>query len=133
MQTNASFWDSPVFDGIDDDDVEAATAAFGTVDVVAKGRAAGDAGFGLLSWQGALRCTVSDVAAVPGALRPSAAERTTSGRFTQMLTVHHPEAAGSRSASGPQRLSQNRNSCRKGLNIKLTARTLINAPTRKGR
>ncbi|MCQ6246131.1 ISL3 family transposase [Streptomyces malaysiensis] len=41
MQTDASFWDSLVFDGIDDVDVEAVTAAFGTVDVVARGRAAG--------------------------------------------------------------------------------------------
>ncbi|MFF4391139.1 transposase family protein [Streptomyces sp. NPDC001552] len=40
MQADASFWDSLVFDGIDDVDVEAVTAAFGTVDVVAKGRAA---------------------------------------------------------------------------------------------
>lgn len=36
-------WDSLVFDGIDDVDVEAVTVAFGTVDVVAKGRAAGAA------------------------------------------------------------------------------------------
>jgi transposase len=41
MQTDASFWDSLVFDGIDDVDVEAVTAAFGTIDVVARGRAAG--------------------------------------------------------------------------------------------
>jgi hypothetical protein len=41
MQAAASFWDSLVFDGIDDVDVEAVTAAFGTVDVVARGRAAG--------------------------------------------------------------------------------------------
>lgn len=40
MQADASFWDSLVFDGIDDVDVEAVTAVFGTVDVVAKGRAA---------------------------------------------------------------------------------------------
>ncbi|MFD4922966.1 ISL3 family transposase [Streptomyces goshikiensis] len=43
MQTDAPFWDSLVFDGIDDVDVEAATAAFGTVEVVARGRAAGAA------------------------------------------------------------------------------------------
>ncbi|MFI1651345.1 transposase family protein [Streptomyces avidinii] len=41
METDAPFWDSLVFDGIDDVDVEAVTAAFGMVDVVAKGRAAG--------------------------------------------------------------------------------------------
>ncbi|MGW8359165.1 ISL3 family transposase [Streptomyces wedmorensis] len=41
MQTDASFWDSLVFDGIDDVDVEAVTAAFGTVEVVARGRAVG--------------------------------------------------------------------------------------------
>ncbi|MCX4719188.1 hypothetical protein OG818_25970 [Streptomyces virginiae] len=41
MQTNAPFWESLVFDGIDDVDVEAVTTAFGTVEVVAKGRAAG--------------------------------------------------------------------------------------------
>ncbi|WP_406278233.1 ISL3 family transposase [Streptomyces sp. NBC_00191] len=41
MQTYASFWDSLVFDGIDDVDVEAVTAAFGIVEVVAKGRVAG--------------------------------------------------------------------------------------------
>lgn len=41
MQTDAPFWDLLVFDGIDDVDVEAVTAAFGTVDVVARGRAAG--------------------------------------------------------------------------------------------
>ncbi|MFC9677882.1 hypothetical protein [Streptomyces sp. NPDC056949] len=40
MQADASFWDSLVFDGIDDVDVEAVTAVFGTVDVVARGRAA---------------------------------------------------------------------------------------------
>ncbi|WP_328761052.1 MULTISPECIES: ISL3 family transposase [unclassified Streptomyces] len=43
MQTDAPFWDSLVFDGIDDVDVEAVTAAFGTVEVVARGRAAGAA------------------------------------------------------------------------------------------
>ncbi|WP_405717478.1 hypothetical protein OG607_00975 [Streptomyces sp. NBC_01537] len=43
MQTNASFWDSLVFDGIDDVDVEAVTALFGTVEVVARGRVAGEA------------------------------------------------------------------------------------------
>ncbi|MET7368733.1 ISL3 family transposase [Streptomyces sp. NPDC005566] len=41
MQTDAPFWDSLVFEGIDDVDVEAATAAFGTVEVVARGRTAG--------------------------------------------------------------------------------------------
>lgn len=41
MQANSSFWDSLVFDGIDDVDVEAVNAAFGTVDVVARGRAVG--------------------------------------------------------------------------------------------
>ncbi|MEU0956875.1 ISL3 family transposase [Streptomyces niveus] len=41
MQTDASFWDSLVFDGIDEVDVEAVTAAFGTVEVVARGRVAG--------------------------------------------------------------------------------------------
>ncbi|MFF4818379.1 hypothetical protein ACFY2K_27770 [Kitasatospora sp. NPDC001309] len=41
MQTTASFWDSLVFDGIDDLDVEAVTALFGTVEVVARGRGAG--------------------------------------------------------------------------------------------
>ncbi|MFE9298441.1 hypothetical protein [Streptomyces niveus] len=39
-QTDAPFWDSLVFDGIDDVDVEAVTAAFGTVEVAARGRAA---------------------------------------------------------------------------------------------
>ncbi|MET7853791.1 ISL3 family transposase [Streptomyces avermitilis] len=38
MQTDAPFWDSLVFDGIDVD-VETVTAAFGTVEVVARGRA----------------------------------------------------------------------------------------------
>ncbi|MFF8974975.1 hypothetical protein [Streptomyces sp. NPDC014995] len=41
MQTDAPLWDSLVFEGIDEVDVEAVTAAFGTVEVVAKGRAAG--------------------------------------------------------------------------------------------
>lgn len=41
MQANAAFWDLLVFDGIDDVDVEAVTAVFGTIDVVARGRAAG--------------------------------------------------------------------------------------------
>ncbi|MGW7436621.1 hypothetical protein [Streptomyces sp. NPDC054849] len=41
MQTNASFWDSLVFDGIDDVDIEAVTALFGTVEVMARGRVAG--------------------------------------------------------------------------------------------
>ncbi|MGW3689079.1 hypothetical protein [Streptomyces sp. NPDC005125] len=40
MQTGAPFWDSLVFEGIDEVDVEAVTAAFGTVEVVARGRAA---------------------------------------------------------------------------------------------
>ncbi|MFJ5731518.1 transposase family protein [Streptomyces paradoxus] len=43
MQTDAPFWDSLVFEGIDDVDVEAVTAAFGTVEVAARGRAAGAA------------------------------------------------------------------------------------------
>lgn len=43
MQTDAPFWDSLVIDGIDDVDVEAVTAAFGTVEVAARGRAAGSA------------------------------------------------------------------------------------------
>lgn len=43
MQTDAPFWDSLWFDGIDEVDVEAVTAAFGTVEVVARGRAAGAA------------------------------------------------------------------------------------------
>ncbi|MET9324217.1 hypothetical protein ABZX75_29230 [Streptomyces sp. NPDC003038] len=41
MRTDAPFWGSPVFDGIDDVGVEAVTAAFRTVEVVARGRAAG--------------------------------------------------------------------------------------------
>ncbi|MEU0221529.1 transposase family protein [Streptomyces sp. NPDC006265] len=43
MQADAMFWDSLVFDGIDGVEVEAVTAAFGTVDVTARGRAAGAA------------------------------------------------------------------------------------------
>ncbi|WP_244190371.1 ISL3 family transposase [Streptomyces caeruleatus] len=43
MQADTSFWDSLVFAGIDEVDVETVTAAFGTVDVVARGRAAGAA------------------------------------------------------------------------------------------
>ncbi|WP_308346837.1 ISL3 family transposase [Streptomyces sp. ISL-66] len=43
MQTDAPFWDSLVFAEVDDVDVEAVTAAFGTVEVVARGRAAGSA------------------------------------------------------------------------------------------
>ncbi|MEU6896272.1 transposase family protein [Streptomyces sp. NPDC046557] len=39
MQTDAPFWDSLVFPGIDDVDVEAVTDGFGTVEVVARGRA----------------------------------------------------------------------------------------------
>ncbi|WP_369779889.1 transposase family protein [Streptomyces sp. R33] len=41
MQTDASFWDSLVFDGIANVDVEAVAAAFGLVEVVARGRVAG--------------------------------------------------------------------------------------------
>lgn len=41
MQTDRPFWDSLVFDGIDEVNVEAVTAAFGTIEVVARGRAAG--------------------------------------------------------------------------------------------
>lgn len=40
MQADISFWDSLVFAGIYEVDVEAVTAAFGTVDVVARGRSA---------------------------------------------------------------------------------------------
>ncbi|MFE2424098.1 hypothetical protein [Streptomyces hokutonensis] len=43
MQTDAPFWDSLVFDGIDDVDVEAVTASFGTVEVTARGHAASSA------------------------------------------------------------------------------------------
>ncbi|WP_258053848.1 ISL3 family transposase [Streptomyces sp. Ru72] len=43
MQADAPFWDSLVFAGIDDVEVEAVTAAFSTVEVVARGRAAGAA------------------------------------------------------------------------------------------
>ncbi|UUU37616.1 transposase family protein [Streptomyces sp. NBC_00162] len=41
MQTNAPFWDSLVSDRIDEMDIEAVTAAFGTVEVAARGRATG--------------------------------------------------------------------------------------------
>jgi hypothetical protein len=40
-QTDAPFWDSLVYDGMDDVDVEAVTAAFGRVEVGTQGRAAG--------------------------------------------------------------------------------------------
>ncbi|WP_386343673.1 hypothetical protein [Streptomyces xiangluensis] len=53
MLAGASFWDSLVFDGIDDVDVEAVTAAFGTVDVVARGRAGRGSLSGLRSLLGA--------------------------------------------------------------------------------
>ncbi|MFJ3833851.1 ISL3 family transposase [Streptomyces sp. NPDC090046] len=43
MQTDAPFWDLLVFAGIDDVDVEAVRAAFGTVEVVARGRSTGSA------------------------------------------------------------------------------------------
>ncbi|MGW8779816.1 ISL3 family transposase [Streptomyces sp. NPDC055796] len=43
MQTHAPFWDSLVFDGIDEVDVAAVTTAFGRVEVVARGSAAGSA------------------------------------------------------------------------------------------
>ncbi|BBC30454.1 IS6 family transposase [Streptomyces graminofaciens] len=43
MQADTTFWDSLVFDGIDGLEVEAVTAVFGTVDVAARGRAAGAA------------------------------------------------------------------------------------------
>ncbi|MGA5102005.1 transposase family protein [Streptomyces lavendulocolor] len=43
MQTDTLFWGSLVFAGIDEVEVEAAAAAFGTVEVVARGRAAGAA------------------------------------------------------------------------------------------
>ncbi|MGW9122932.1 ISL3 family transposase [Streptomyces sp. NPDC055663] len=43
MKTDAPFWDSLVFAGFDEVDVEAVTAAFGTVEVMARGRAAGSA------------------------------------------------------------------------------------------
>jgi hypothetical protein len=41
MQADAMFWDLFVFDGIDAVDVEAVTAVFGTIDIMARGRAAG--------------------------------------------------------------------------------------------
>ncbi|WP_371601784.1 transposase family protein [Streptomyces sp. NBC_01220] len=40
MQADALFWNSLVFAGIEEVKVEAVTAAFGTVEVVARGRAA---------------------------------------------------------------------------------------------
>ncbi|GAA3380719.1 ISL3 family transposase [Streptomyces sannanensis] len=41
MQTDALFWGPLVFEGIDDVEVEAVTAAFGTIEVVARGHAGG--------------------------------------------------------------------------------------------
>ncbi|MFD7935316.1 transposase family protein [Streptomyces sp. NPDC059755] len=41
MQGSASFWDSLVFEGIDDMNVEAVTTAFGTVHVAVRGGTAG--------------------------------------------------------------------------------------------
>ncbi len=41
MQTDALFWKTLVFDGIDEVAVEKVTAAFGTIDIVAKGRTTG--------------------------------------------------------------------------------------------
>ncbi|MFF0428350.1 hypothetical protein ACFYUJ_28610 [Streptomyces sp. NPDC004520] len=43
MQTDAPFWDSLVFEPIAEVEVETVTAAFGTVEVVARGRAGGAA------------------------------------------------------------------------------------------
>ncbi len=43
MQADTSFWDSLVFDGIDDVDVEAVASVFGRIDIVARGRAVGAA------------------------------------------------------------------------------------------
>ncbi|WP_331721271.1 transposase family protein [Streptomyces sp. NBC_00212] len=42
MEANAWFWESLVFAGIDQVAVETVTAVFGTVDIVARGRAAGE-------------------------------------------------------------------------------------------
>lgn len=39
METGASFWDEFVFAGLDDVDVEAVASVFGTVEVLARGRA----------------------------------------------------------------------------------------------
>ncbi|WP_328504773.1 transposase family protein [Streptomyces sp. NBC_00457] len=41
MQADSSFWDSLLFDGIDDVDIEAVNAVFSAVDAVARDRAAG--------------------------------------------------------------------------------------------
>ncbi|MFK0182519.1 transposase family protein [Streptomyces xanthochromogenes] len=41
MQTDAPFWGSLVFDGIDNVDVEAVTATFGTAEVAARGHSVG--------------------------------------------------------------------------------------------
>lgn len=43
MEADAAFRDSLVINGMDDVDVEAVTAVFGTVDIVARGRAVGAA------------------------------------------------------------------------------------------
>ncbi|MGW6983002.1 hypothetical protein ACWGE1_26790 [Streptomyces sp. NPDC054932] len=43
MQTDAPFWDSLAFAGIDEVDAEAVTAAFGTAEVAARGSATGSA------------------------------------------------------------------------------------------
>ncbi|MFJ5546456.1 hypothetical protein [Streptomyces sp. NPDC093225] len=40
-QTDAVLWGPLVFEGLDDVEVEAVSAAFGTVEVVARGRAGG--------------------------------------------------------------------------------------------
>ncbi|MFD5520705.1 hypothetical protein [Streptomyces sp. NPDC127066] len=60
METDALFWDSLVFDGIDEVDVEAVIVAFGAVDVV---------GRGLHSWQGLGRAVETCVAAHRDCLR----------------------------------------------------------------
>ncbi|MEV0177242.1 hypothetical protein AB0I00_39860 [Streptomyces sp. NPDC050803] len=41
MQTDAPFWKTLVFDGVDAVDVEKVTAAFGTIGIAVKGRAMG--------------------------------------------------------------------------------------------
>ncbi|MFE3866205.1 hypothetical protein ACFXPT_38265 [Streptomyces goshikiensis] len=72
MQTDAPFWDSLVFEGIDDVDVEPVTAAFGTVDVLPT-REAGPLAAWLIRHPGVeiiCRDRAGAYAEAPGAVRP---------------------------------------------------------------
>ncbi|MDT9688855.1 hypothetical protein Q5762_10880 [Streptomyces sp. P9(2023)] len=94
-RTDAPFWDWLVFEQIDDVDVEVATAAFGTVAVVARGREAGKPGS---------RGGVSGLRAFLG-LSPRPLPAQAEGPSAQRATRHQATPRGHTRGRGEQGLA----------------------------